>query len=198
MTGHEMRFPHKLEEGKVPGTQEETPLVEAEVAHSATRCESRVQSSPHVSQGLAIPSEKCIDCTTPAPTTVSGDIALAGRDMDYARDHIACCLEVALEQHVHVFADGSGIGIPSTDLLGHGEWEGVHGGGDGDPGAWVHSGQAGEPPEQIGASNESRTFVRIAVEDDRTAVERPVSLGDVRVVQAADFRKVVAREVRVR
>jgi hypothetical protein len=40
--------------------------------------------------------------------------------------------------------------------------------------------------------------VRVAVEDDGAAVERPVSLGDVRVVQTADFGKVIAREVSVR
>lgn len=97
MAGHKVRFPEKLEEGKVPRAQEETPLVEAEVAHCAARCETRVQSSPHVSQGLTVPGEKSIDCTAPAKTAVGGDIALAGRDVDHAGDDIACCLEIALE-----------------------------------------------------------------------------------------------------
>lgn len=182
MTGHKVCFPEKFEEGKVTRAQEETPLVKTEVAHCATRCEARVQSSPHMAQGLAVPGEEGINCTAPATTAVSGNIALAGGDVDHARDDIAGCLEVALEQHVHVLTDCGRVRVPSTDLLSHGEWQRVDGGGNGDPGTGVHGGQAGEAPEQIGASYESRALVRVAVKDDGAAVERPVSLGDVRVV----------------
>ena len=179
MARHKVRFPEKLEEGEVPRAQKETPLVEAEVAHCATCCETRVQSSPHVSQGLTVSGEESIDCTAPATNAVARDIALAGRNVDHARDDIACGLEVALEQHMHVLADSGWISVPSTDLFGQGQWERVDGGGDGDPGARVHGGQASEAPEQIGASDQSRTLVRVAVEDDGAAVERPVGLGDV-------------------
>lgn len=147
VAGEEVRFPEKMHQGNMSRLEEKTAPAEPDRADCVSRCKARVESTPHVSQGLSVPRDAGVQRATEAWVwQVAGDIALACWGVDDAGDEAAVCLEVALEHHVHVLSDRGGIAVPAAHSVCEHKREGVDGGWDGDGGVRVHGGQAGEAP----------------------------------------------------
>lgn len=183
VAGEEVRFPEKMHQGNVSRLEEKTAPAEPDRADCVSRCKARVESTPHVSQGLSISCNAGVQRAAEAGVwQVAGDIALACWGVDDAGDEAAVCLEVALEHHVHVLSDGGGVAVPAAHSVCEHKREGVDGGWDGDGGVRVHGGQAGEAPEQVGTANEDRAVVGVSVEDYRARVECALGLGDMGIV----------------
>ncbi len=147
VTRQEVRFPEKMHQRNMPRLGEKTAPAEPDPADCISRCEARVESPPHVSQGLSVACNAGVHrATEPWARQVARDIALACRGVDDARDEAAACLEVALEHHVHVLSDRGGVAVPAADSICKHKREGVDGRWDGDGRVRVHGGQAGKAP----------------------------------------------------
>lgn len=147
VAGQEMCFPEKVHQGNVSRLEEKTAPAEPERADCIPGCEARVESTPHVSQGLSVSCNAGVQPVTEACVwQVAGDIALACWGVDDAGDEAAVCVEVAFQHHVHILADRGRVAVPAADSICEHKRKGVDRGWDGDGGVRIHGGQAGEAP----------------------------------------------------
>lgn len=198
MARQEMRLPQQMEQHQVPRPQAHARLPLArQPAQALPHRKPRVQRSPHVPQGLAIPRHAGRQRTPPALAVVARDVALAGRGVDHPRNDVPARGEVAFEQHVHVLANRRGIPIPPTNLLREDQGQRIDRRGDRDGASGIHGRQSGKSPHEVGAAHKHRHLVRVPIKNDGRGVERAVRLVDVSVVESPDFGEIILREMGV-
>lgn len=197
VAGQKVCLPQQMDDGDIAQPWKQTPATKTKIDRHLPCCESCIECSPHVSQTLSIASKERLYLAPPAAALVARHIALTRRHGDHARNDVSLRAKITLEQHVQVFADRRWVAIPPANSFHQRERQRINRRRKRQPRARIHGRQACEPPEKIGASHQHGRIVRIAVEDDRTAIKRTVSFAKMVRVQSLDLGKIILGQVTI-